>query len=300
MGEQIIIDGINVVDCNYIIDHDPPKERGTWGGAIHKGACKVYSKDCKYNPNCYFKQLARKTQECELAEQLITGILKTLNLEAYDWRADQNEILTEIRAFKQECEQKDKEIKGLHLIIDRLLEASGYDKHISSAEDFEDVYKDMDYKLGLIDELKQECEELKDKLKCKIQEYIKLSKEYRRLKDWSHTKAVEIKVNGKIKETNLEEFCRLFQFKEIQARENKLKEWQDFGNDLQWKFYENCKEWTEMRDSRDRYRKALEEIEEVLKDEICEECPVKEGCKGGCKEHQCLDIINKAKGEMDE
>ena len=108
----------------------------------------------------------------------------------------------------------------------------------------------------------QEYEELKDKLKCKIQEYIKLSKEYRRLKDWSHTKAVEIKVNGKIKETNLEEFCRLFQFKEIQARENKLKEWQDFENDLQWKFYENCKEWTEMRDSRDRYRKALEEIEE--------------------------------------
>ena len=50
----------------------------------------------------------------------------------------------------------------------------------------------------------------------------------------------------------------------------------------------------------DRYRKALEEIEEVLKDEICEECPGKEGCKGGCKEHQCLYIINKVKGGKDE
>lgn len=63
--EQIMIDGIDVVDCNYIIDHDPPKTRGTWGGAIHKGACKIYSKDCKHNPDCYFKQLTRKTQECE-------------------------------------------------------------------------------------------------------------------------------------------------------------------------------------------------------------------------------------------
>ena len=72
------------------------------------------------------QQLIRKTQECEalkserftfesfiteqeeelqFAEQLIAGIFKTLNLEAYDWRADQNEILTEIRTLKQECEE---------------------------------------------------------------------------------------------------------------------------------------------------------------------------------------------------
>lgn len=63
--EQIIINGIDVGDCNYIIDQDPPKTRGTWGGAIHKEACKIYSKDCKHTPNCYFKQLKRKEQECE-------------------------------------------------------------------------------------------------------------------------------------------------------------------------------------------------------------------------------------------
>ena len=48
------------------------------------------------------------------------------------------------------------------------------------------------------------------------------------------------------------------------------------------------------------YRKALEEIEKILKDEICEDCPGKEGCKAGCKEHQCLDIINKVKGTDNE
>ena len=70
--EQIIIDGINVSKCCYVIDYDPPEWQGTWGGAIHKGACRVYSKDCKYNPNCYFKQLARKTAECEeLKERLV-------------------------------------------------------------------------------------------------------------------------------------------------------------------------------------------------------------------------------------
>lgn len=56
-----------------------------------------------------------------------------------------------------------------------------------------------------------------------------------------------------------------------------------------------CEVWQEQGRKADRYRKALEEIEKILKDEICEECPGKEGCKAGCKEHQCLNIINKAK-----
>lgn len=63
--KPLIIVGINVSKCCYVIDYDPPEGQGTWGGAIHKGACRVYSKDCKDNPNCYFKQLARKTQELE-------------------------------------------------------------------------------------------------------------------------------------------------------------------------------------------------------------------------------------------
>lgn len=85
--------------------------------------CRYFKRLCSdNNVNCVWKQLARK---------------------------------------KQECEQKDKEINELHLIIDRLLEASGYDKNINSAEDFEDVYADIDYKLGLLDDLKKECEALK-------------------------------------------------------------------------------------------------------------------------------------------
>lgn len=72
--KPLIVDGINVSKCCYIIDYDPPEWQGTWGGAIHKGACKVYSKDCKDNPNCHFKQLARKTQECEELKEEISKL----------------------------------------------------------------------------------------------------------------------------------------------------------------------------------------------------------------------------------
>ena len=54
-------------------------------------------------------------------------------------------------------EEKDK----LHLIIDRLLEASGYDTNTASAEDFEDVYENMRYEKQQLDQLKQTLAEIK-------------------------------------------------------------------------------------------------------------------------------------------
>lgn len=175
--EQIIIDGVNVYGCVQFIQEE--EDCCNLGGS------------CKGWPNCYYKQLARTTQECE---------------------------------------QKDKEINELHLIIDRLLEASGYDKNISSAEDFEDVYADIDYKLGLLDELKQECEELKKQL-----EFVRT---HRTVKDAE----------------------------------------------------------------KDRYRKALEEIGEIVKINCEEICGRKfEDCNDFlCPSKNIIDIINKAKGEENE
>lgn len=82
--EQIIINGIDVSGCNYIIDQDPPETRGTWGGAIHKGACKIYSKDCEHNPDCYFKQLARKTQEYKQKEKELKELKRQYKLSCLD------------------------------------------------------------------------------------------------------------------------------------------------------------------------------------------------------------------------
>lgn len=113
--ERITIDGVDVSKCKHY------KINGKCRIPHYQQGIRYVSCNCD-EWDCYYKQLARKTQECG---------------------------------------QKEKEINELHLIIDRLLEASGYDKNISTVEDFEDVYTDIDYKLGLIDDLKQECEELK-------------------------------------------------------------------------------------------------------------------------------------------
>lgn len=55
MTDKIIIDGVDVSECEF------------YG---YDGVCKLYSgsicsKDCSNYPNCNYKQLKRKTQECE-------------------------------------------------------------------------------------------------------------------------------------------------------------------------------------------------------------------------------------------
>lgn len=52
-----------VKECLFYIDHDPPECSGTWGGAIHKGACKVNSTDCKHTSQCFIKQLYKKNEK---------------------------------------------------------------------------------------------------------------------------------------------------------------------------------------------------------------------------------------------
>ena len=70
---------------------------------------------------------------------------------------------TKLKAKEQECEELKEELHKnfeekdtLHLIIDRLLEASGYDTNTASAEEFEDVYEHMRYEQQQLDQLKVE------------------------------------------------------------------------------------------------------------------------------------------------
>ena len=69
MTDKQIMDDVDVSGCEHLTEI-----QGCWLSTCdylkHKG--NITSKVCKYNPNCYFKQLARKTQECEkLKEQLM-------------------------------------------------------------------------------------------------------------------------------------------------------------------------------------------------------------------------------------
>lgn len=57
-NKEIIIDGVNVAECKcfYINASHPELQQ----------CINPYCKDlCEENPNCYFKQLKRKEQECE-------------------------------------------------------------------------------------------------------------------------------------------------------------------------------------------------------------------------------------------
>lgn len=61
--EQIIVDGVDVSGCEYVCNTAFGKN-----GCKHPMMKNIY---CSKNPNCYFKQLTRKTQECEELKNII-------------------------------------------------------------------------------------------------------------------------------------------------------------------------------------------------------------------------------------
>lgn len=63
--------------------------------------------------------------------------------------------------LKAENEKLYEEKNCLHKIIDRLLDNAGYSKDVASAEDFEDVYENMQYNRQKLSEYKQTLQEIK-------------------------------------------------------------------------------------------------------------------------------------------
>lgn len=161
--EPLIVDGINVSKCYYVIDYDPPEWQGTWGGAIHKGACRVYSKDCKDNPNCYFKQLARKTQIIDGVEEVIKPYQEQIELDALSLPIAIESILErktqECEELKKEIINKDEKIKELRFSVSDLTNRLCF---LNAEKSFRIV--DLEQTL---DEIKKE---LKEDLYCESQE----------------------------------------------------------------------------------------------------------------------------------
>ena len=106
---------------------------------------------CDDFEDCYCKMYLRKEQECE--------------------------------ELKNELHKNFEEKDTLHLIIDRLLEASGYDTNTATAEEFEDVYEHMRYEQQQLDQLKAENDELKEGQNKKRDHYFIISNENARLQD---------------------------------------------------------------------------------------------------------------------
>ena len=68
----------------------------------------------------------------------------------------------QLKRLQAENERLYEEKNCLHKIIDRLLENAGYSKDIASAEDFEDVYENMQYNRQKLSEYKQTLQEIRD------------------------------------------------------------------------------------------------------------------------------------------
>ena len=124
--KQIITDGVDVSKCIHIDNWKHCNCCNDLIKTIYPKASQCLIEEdlrCEIYSNCYYKQLARKEQECE-------ELKKDLH---------------------KNFEEKDK----LHLIIDRLLEASGYDTNTASAEDFEDVYENMRYEKQQLEKISE-------------------------------------------------------------------------------------------------------------------------------------------------
>lgn len=91
--EQIMIDGCNVSGCeNY-----RPKDRFT---------CYPYICNCHQKPNCYYKQLVRKTQECE-------ELKKGLDLYKTWYRAKHGDVKNTLGRYRKALEEIKKVITPL-------------------------------------------------------------------------------------------------------------------------------------------------------------------------------------------
>lgn len=89
--EQIIIDGVDVSKC----ENFRPKDRFS---------CYPHICNCHQKPNCYFKQLARKIQECEQKD-------KELDLYKTWYRAKHGDIKNYLGHYRKECEKLKRKVE---------------------------------------------------------------------------------------------------------------------------------------------------------------------------------------------
>ena len=131
--EIIEIHGINVLKCEH---YQYKSLKDCEMRYPESGDCEIgllnylfdgsldMEKSCKDNPNCYFKQLARKTQECEQIKEKYEA-LKLENEEGY-------EIVDEL---KHEYEELENKIKKLRKNLALEIEAS--DRYRKALEEIE-------------------------------------------------------------------------------------------------------------------------------------------------------------------
>ena len=75
-NEEVYVDGIDISECEYACNTAFGKN-----GCKHPMMKNIY---CSKNPNCYFKQLARKTREFEQKEKELKELKRQYKLSCLD------------------------------------------------------------------------------------------------------------------------------------------------------------------------------------------------------------------------
>ncbi len=102
--KQIIIDGVDVSECEYV--HLLPDR---YCGMNY--ACTCNLGNCRENPNCYYKQLKHKEQECKNNKIAYKNEIDIINQECLNLQQQLNEALDELDQLKAENEELKEKLK---------------------------------------------------------------------------------------------------------------------------------------------------------------------------------------------
>lgn len=101
--KEIIIDGVDVYKCGNA-------KRSIFGIDME---CRLGC-DCSQRPNCYFKQLKRKEQECEKLNKQVNDLLNKPEIQdKILWKIDNKALLESKDAWIYKLEQTLTEIKEI-------------------------------------------------------------------------------------------------------------------------------------------------------------------------------------------
>ena len=148
-----MIDGVDVSGCKGFYIHDRSTTNIDYWMYGQCKSSKEYGCYCRNNPNCYYKQLARKTQECESLKEEIEVLKDNFDTATRDC----NELIDEL---KQECEELKEKLEKFYILAGEPIEYF-LDHYTNLCEDF--LLDDRDEDDNTIPILEQIRDRLEDK-----------------------------------------------------------------------------------------------------------------------------------------
>ena len=150
--KQIIIDGVDISGCERLIINK------TYGHVCNCEEDTHLISSCKNRPNCYFKHLKRKEQECEQEKTLKEMYFTYYKAKHSDIKGEFFKLKAENWELKRELIQYEKDFKDLNYCAIKLKQALAEIKDICSEINCESLMQNSwcgntDFKMGCCEKL---------------------------------------------------------------------------------------------------------------------------------------------------